>query len=1293
MALPAPVGYLYWYTTSIILFLLTLLNLSSKLARLARHHNFPARLFPPPTTTNAHTDTSRLGRTARTTYMLLEKYVFLTGVPVPRAHFWRKKNKWKGLPTPEVAWRVGYTVGFLVLAFYGTGWDRLTYSNQAAWLAVAQVPLIIALAGKNNVVSFLTGIAYDRLNFIHRAAGNLCLLGVWIHAAGHWSLTHGWNEAAWHRTISHWGFTGIFSITLLALISLPWFRRRMFEFFLVMHIVLVALMLAAFVMHWRAMDVWIYPGVGLWAADRILRVVRMVYYNHLYPCRHPSSPPSSTSSTPSTQSSQEKLPPPPSSHPTQTTLSLLTPSTLLLTVPSPSSHLSWAAGQHFYISVPGLSRFPWESHPFTACTIPGYGVAGLTPKEIEEVEQELEKEKGGEKHSGSSRRAHLRARLRALSHPRHGHHQPTEGLAFIIRVRDGFTKRLKDRVDAEQRALGLGLDEGCEVAVRAGVEGPYGVKSDLEGYDGIVLFAGGSGVSFAVAHLLQVMRDVKAGRSKVRFVNIVWMVTSRLHLDWITPLLAPHLPHLPPSLNVTLNIHVTRRSFSRLPISALPAIPLQPPTTPAPHPSSPDIPSTSSPQLQTPQDPHHPDHHRHHAYTHISEHAHTLSAYLEKHAKAKKHSRRKSRWSVFSWASWSGRDARKSTSAGTTAPGRGLGDGGGEGSGGRGTEVPGTRRESQWHWSPSPGSTSRKTSHAPGGSVPGSQGISPGTSRRESHAGGSHEGSSDAAGGSPRASHEVQAPAFAWSEGYAGDKIPTGHPVGVTREEEEEYDGFAPMGSAGLGGGMGFGEAMRRGSSMMPPVMEEEVEVVLGGSQDGRGESPTAVQHAEDNEEGDVGISPKRHFRPRFSLPGQPSVPTLGPPVSPSSHSGPAFPPPMRSRQISISDTPIIPVGRRASHPLPGMQPRGSILIPTLMPRESIVSAGTGPSRGSTSGLSRAGSSVGGGQAGSVLAVEAPPLTRTDSSSSTTSSSSSSSARSGASLASFSSQVDLSLSDLPIPGLSSDGTDGDSEISRPGTPTLAFQQLAEESGTSPEEMLASAALLSAIGDRKVRKESVEGWVGEMEESLKRRASESLNGVVGVVSAQVGAEGEYGGKGGKVGGGLGKGKGGVHEGWGEVLRWGAGRANLGECVREMMDKVAVAPSSPTHPTPAPPESDPDTPSTTATSTTADRRSSHDASSNCSTDETYTNSTTRAKVPTATPAPNPTNEPPSQTVPGSDVEAHPSPKARSTGGRIWVGACGPKSLLDSSKEAVRAVMDAKGMWSGGVGVDFHAETFGS
>lgn len=48
----------------------------------------------------------------------------------------------------------------------------------------SNLPLVIGLAGKNNVLSFLTGFAYESLNVLHRWSARFVIITSVIHIAG-----------------------------------------------------------------------------------------------------------------------------------------------------------------------------------------------------------------------------------------------------------------------------------------------------------------------------------------------------------------------------------------------------------------------------------------------------------------------------------------------------------------------------------------------------------------------------------------------------------------------------------------------------------------------------------------------------------------------------------------------------------------------------------------------------------------------------------------------------------------------------------------------------------------------------------------------------------------------------------------------------------------------------------------------------------------------------------------------------------------------------------------------------
>ena len=65
------------------------------------------------------------------------------------------------------------------------------FSLRAAWLTVAQLPLLILLAGKNNLIGLLTGLSYERLNIFHRWVGRM----IWLTATLHWAYQqYGWSQ-------------------------------------------------------------------------------------------------------------------------------------------------------------------------------------------------------------------------------------------------------------------------------------------------------------------------------------------------------------------------------------------------------------------------------------------------------------------------------------------------------------------------------------------------------------------------------------------------------------------------------------------------------------------------------------------------------------------------------------------------------------------------------------------------------------------------------------------------------------------------------------------------------------------------------------------------------------------------------------------------------------------------------------------------------------------------------------------------------------------------------------------
>ncbi|KAH7105459.1 ferric reductase NAD binding domain-containing protein [Auriculariales sp. MPI-PUGE-AT-0066] len=222
---------------------------------------------------------------------------------------------------------------FARTTFGAKGPQRFYWMDRAAFIGAAQIPLVVALAGKNNVISWLTGISHEKLNVIHRAAGRLIVLLFWLHGMGRVA-----NGLAFVKFLStSWMKAGVLSLvalTLTFIVSLRPIRKRFFEFFLITHIVTMILFIAGGYVHRPEVKYYFWPGFLVWGLDRGLRLARLFYLNI-----RTASP---------------------------ARVELAADHTVRLTV---SRRMSWKAGQHAYIVVPSVSTFPFEAHPFTISSI------------------------------------------------------------------------------------------------------------------------------------------------------------------------------------------------------------------------------------------------------------------------------------------------------------------------------------------------------------------------------------------------------------------------------------------------------------------------------------------------------------------------------------------------------------------------------------------------------------------------------------------------------------------------------------------------------------------------------------------------------------------------------------------------------------------------------------------------------------------------------------------------------------------------------------------------------------
>ncbi|KAK0443404.1 ferric reductase NAD binding domain-containing protein [Desarmillaria tabescens] len=380
----------------------------------------------------------------------------------------------------------------------GAKFSATYLAGRAGSLATSQFPLVTALGTKNNIVSLITGVSYDKLNYIHRMAARVCFIMLWIHGGYKFQRVEGKYELLWVRM----ALVAISAFSLLILVSLRPVRAGAYEFFFYAHFLMVLIFLIGGYYHSKnfEFDSYVWPSFIIWGLDRVIRMLRVVVFNHSYfgfKAGHGTF-----------DASVERL----SEH------------FVRLTLKRPP-HFHWRPGQTAYLITPGVSRLPFEAHPFTIASY---------DSSYDSTEKSTDVEKGSDS---------VLAKSSSKSFTPGGEKYWKE-LVFLVNVREGFTHRLAT----------IGTDKGT---VKVFVDGPYGPSPDLSSFNTSVFVAGGTGVSYTLPLLLDTIERVRDGKSICTKAVFIWAIRDTTHVCWISNAISNALLRVPPSMNVDIRIYVT----------------------------------------------------------------------------------------------------------------------------------------------------------------------------------------------------------------------------------------------------------------------------------------------------------------------------------------------------------------------------------------------------------------------------------------------------------------------------------------------------------------------------------------------------------------------------------------------------------------------------------------------------------------------------------------------------------------------------------------------------------------
>jgi len=362
----------------------------------------------------------------------------------------------------------GYCLIILVVSLYRCN-PFLDYLR-TGYVALGQIPIVFALATKNNILGMMLALGYEKLNYLHRTVGLLIAITSNVHALGYfyyWSIEGILRENIIQPKI----FSVVISLgglNLLVFFSTPFWRQKYYNVFMISHIVGFLTFTIGLCSHTPITIPWVLAACIIYGIDHIMRIFK-------------------------TRISEATLRP---------------MSDLGLTrVEIANLNSGWRAGQHVRIRVisSGMGIFGWsEVHPFTIASVGG------------------------------------------------------DGMLLMCKKTGTWTNKLYNIATGSNNRVEKGI---AASNVKVIVEGPYGGVGHtlMDSFSGALFIVGGSGISFSLASIQELIRKDINGKSSVKVIDLVWCVQSSGSIMSMLPTFEA-LVQQAPLTSVRVSVYYTRAS-------------------------------------------------------------------------------------------------------------------------------------------------------------------------------------------------------------------------------------------------------------------------------------------------------------------------------------------------------------------------------------------------------------------------------------------------------------------------------------------------------------------------------------------------------------------------------------------------------------------------------------------------------------------------------------------------------------------------------------------------------------
>ena len=355
-------------------------------------------------------------------------------------------------------------------------------------LAVANMIPLVLLAGRNNPAIHLLKVSFDTFNLLHRWMGRIVVIEAVAHTIAwgansvHAKGMHATMDSLGGDTFLLTGLIGTMAMTIIIVQSPSIVRHAFYETFLHLHQFLAFAAILGVYLHLEIAKLpalpYIRAVVGIWAADRLIRGLRLSYLNisRRRGC-------------------------------TKVMVEALPGEACRVTFHLPR-HITVRPGSHVYAYIPRISW--WMSHPFSVAwtntdSEPPTGLRLDSPT-TPATPASLEKQSRG---------------LPSLD-PSKG---PTS-ISLIMAARTGMTRKIYQSALASRSHV---------LHLSGFVEGPYAGHDSLSSYGTVILFAGGAGITHHLVQIRHLIASARACTVATRRVVLVWSVRNVEMLSWVRP--------------------------------------------------------------------------------------------------------------------------------------------------------------------------------------------------------------------------------------------------------------------------------------------------------------------------------------------------------------------------------------------------------------------------------------------------------------------------------------------------------------------------------------------------------------------------------------------------------------------------------------------------------------------------------------------------------------------------------------------------------------------------------------